>query len=164
VPLVLIPQILLSGRVVDVRTMKDRPGVIHLARLTPSFGAQRMMDVSYFWNQRLSQPRPTATNPRAIRNLTTDHNKAFTNLKESDPRYNRLQALEEQERENPALTDNAGFQTEKNALSSAISADYGFKATYTQLAPGLWAIGGLVAWTLLGYLIAYFGIRAKERG
>jgi hypothetical protein len=144
--------------------MKDRPGVIYLARMVPSFASQRMMDVSYFWNQRLSQPRPTATNPRAIRNLTTDHNKAFTNLKESDPRYTRLQTLEDRERDNPALADDADFQAEKTTLGDAISANYGFKATYTQLAPGLWAIGGLITWTLLGYLIAYFGLRAKERG
>ena len=164
VPLILIPQILLSGRVVDVRTMKDRPGVIYLARLVPSFASQRMMDLSYFWNQPLTQPRPTATNPRATRNLPTERNKAFTNLKESDPRYTRLQALDERERENPALADDAAFQAERSALSDVISASYGFKATYNQLAPGLWAVGGLVAWTLLGYLIAYFGLRAKERG
>ncbi len=164
VPLILIPQILLSGRVVDVRTMKDRPGVIYLARMVPSYAAQRMMDISYFWNQPLAQPRPTPTNPRATRNLTTEHNKAFTNLKESDPRYTRLQALEERERENPALADDAAFQSERSALSDVINANYGFKATFRQLPPGLWAIGGLVAWMLAGYLIAYFGLRAKERG
>jgi hypothetical protein len=85
-------------------------------------------------------------------------------LKESDPRYTRLQAMEDRERDNSALADDAAFQAEKNALGDYISANYGFKATYTQLAPGLRAAGALLAWTVLGYLIAWLGVRAKERG
>jgi len=49
VPLLLIPLILLSGFVTPAHEM--RPAVRSLAALTPSFSAQRMMDISCLWGK-----------------------------------------------------------------------------------------------------------------
>lgn len=52
VPLILIPQILFSGFTVPARDMSDP--VLAVSRIMPSFAAQRISDVSFLLNQKIS--------------------------------------------------------------------------------------------------------------
>ena len=51
VPLILIPQILFSGQPVKVSSMRD--SVYAVSSPMPTFAAQTVMDVSFFWGQEL---------------------------------------------------------------------------------------------------------------
>jgi ABC-type multidrug transport system ATPase subunit len=51
VPLILIPQILFSGFTVKAHLMS--PAVRAVARVMPTFAAQRLVDTSFFWNQQV---------------------------------------------------------------------------------------------------------------
>jgi hypothetical protein len=51
VPLALIPLILFSGYTVPANEM--RPSVAAVSRFTPAFAAQRCMDVSFLWQQKI---------------------------------------------------------------------------------------------------------------
>ncbi len=68
VPLVLIPQILFSGLVVETNQMpRSCPG---LTSLMPTYAAQTMMDVGAFWNRPVTgnlynEPRQGARTPQA---------------------------------------------------------------------------------------------------
>jgi len=69
VPLILIPQILLSGFVTPASEM--RPEVRQVAQLFPAYSAQRLMDISCVWG------RP------ATRQVLTDYWDAVANIKEA---------------------------------------------------------------------------------
>ncbi len=66
VPLVLIPQILFSGHPVPAHEMK--PTVYAVANAMPTFGAQRLMDVSFLWKRTIA------------RGTLSDHWTSFRNL------------------------------------------------------------------------------------
>lgn len=71
VPLLLIPLILFSGYTVNAYEMK--PGVAVVARLLPTFAAQRAVDVSFLWRQRIA------------RNTLADHWTSFRNVNRDTP-------------------------------------------------------------------------------
>ena len=52
----------------------------------------------------------------------------------------------------------------KGDLRAVAAADLGLRKVYTRADIGLVAVLKLAGWTLLGYLVAWFGLRAKERG
>jgi ABC-type multidrug transport system ATPase subunit len=66
VPLVLIPQILLSGYPVPTHEM--RPAVALAAETMPTFASQQMMDISFLWNKPLA------------REVLSDHWVSFRNM------------------------------------------------------------------------------------
>lgn len=66
VPLVIIPQILLSGYTVPAMDM--RPSVLAVSRMVPSFNAQTLMDVSVLWNKELSRDT-ISEQPISVANL-----------------------------------------------------------------------------------------------
>ncbi len=66
VPLLLIPMILLSGYSVPAHSM-EKP-VVKISTITPAFAAQRMMDTSFLWRQRIA------------RRTLSDHWVSFRNL------------------------------------------------------------------------------------
>lgn len=53
VPLVVIPQILFSGYVFGLKQWRERPAAAVISRVCPSYAAQRLVDISLFWNQPL---------------------------------------------------------------------------------------------------------------
>ena len=69
VPLVLIPQILFSGFTPPAGEMK--PGPYLVSRAMPSAAAQNVMDVSLFWNRKISGSRRVDF-PSAFSNLNRD--------------------------------------------------------------------------------------------
>ncbi len=69
VPLVLIPQILFSGFTPPAGEMKDGPYLV--SRLMPSAAAQSVMDVSLFWDKKIS-PSMVVDYPSAFSNLNRD--------------------------------------------------------------------------------------------
>jgi ABC transport system ATP-binding/permease protein len=68
VPLALIPLILFSGYTVPANEMK--PAVAAVSRFTPAFAAQRCMDVSFLWGQRL-QDETLRNHMTSYRNVAT---------------------------------------------------------------------------------------------
>lgn len=70
VPLVLIPQILFSGFTPPAGDMKTGPYVI--SRLMPSAATQSVMDVSLFWNRKITGSMRVDF-PTAFSNLNRDH-------------------------------------------------------------------------------------------
>lgn len=66
VPIVIIPQILLSGFTVPAKDM--RPSVLAVSRIIPSFNAQTLMDVSVLWRKELSRD-VISENPIPVSNL-----------------------------------------------------------------------------------------------
>jgi ABC-type multidrug transport system ATPase subunit/pSer/pThr/pTyr-binding forkhead associated (FHA) protein len=135
VPLVLIPQILFSGLVVETRLMTS-PGVFLLTNAMPSYAAQTMMDVGAFWH------RPIRGGMYQNRLKAGDHMQdlELRSLRRTLP---------------PALAGKA-----REMARSAL----GTNKTYDGSRFGLWAAGKLLLWTLAGYAAAWFGLRAKERG
>ena len=66
VPLMLIPQIIFSGRTVAPGDMSK--SVLAVSRLTPSFSAQTVMDTSFLWQKELSGE------------VISDHGQSYRNL------------------------------------------------------------------------------------
>jgi ABC-type multidrug transport system ATPase subunit len=66
VPLILIPQIIFSGRTVAPGDMSK--SVLAVSRLTPSFSAQTVMDTSFLWQRELSG------------DVISDHGQSYRNL------------------------------------------------------------------------------------
>ena len=71
VPLLLIPQILLCGQTEPAAGMSAP--VYAVARLMPSFAAQKLMETSFFWSRPVSGE------------VLSDHHTAFTNLNRAAP-------------------------------------------------------------------------------
>ena len=82
VPLVLIPQILFSGFTPSAGDMKDGPYFV--SRLMPSAAAQSVMDVSFFWNQKITGSM-RVDYPSSFSNLNRDRSlrngQVFTNAR-----------------------------------------------------------------------------------
>ena len=137
VPLVLIPQILFSGLVVETNQMSS-PVVYSLTRLMPSYAAQTLMDVGAFIDRPITG------------NLYDAHKKAGDHLR--DLLLRQFVAHPPQ----PGAT--------KGDLRALAAAQFRIGAVYRRFDVGLLAAGKLLAWTLLGYFTAWCGLRAKERG
>ncbi len=137
VPLVLIPQILFSGLVVETNQMTS-PVVFALTSAMPSYAAQTMMDVGAFLNRPITG------------GIYNAHKKAGDHLK--DLRLRELAARP------PSPT------TSRGDLRALAAADLGVRKVYTRAEVGWFAGLKLLGWTLLGYATAWFGLRARERG
>lgn len=135
VPLVLIPQILFSGLVVETGDM-TKPGVFALTSLMPSYAAQTMMDVGGFWKREITG------------GVFNHRKKAGDHLRDLIKR--------------DVLTRNPGFSNGE-ALEEARGA-MSMGTVFARKDFGLWAAGKLVIWTLLGYAVAWGALRQKERG
>ena len=136
VPLVLIPQILFSGLVVETNQM-SAPGVYALTWPMPSYAAQTMMDVGAFVG------RPVTGD------LYTAHKKAGDHLKD-------LLLRESEAHPPPGLG--------KGELRARASERLRIGAVYRRADVGWLAAGKLLAWTLGGYGVAWGALRARERG
>ncbi len=136
VPLVLIPQILFSGLVVETNQMSS-PLVYALAQPMPSYAAQTMADVGAFIG------RPVTGE---IYNV---HKKAGDHLK--DLWLRELVAHPPQ----PDLT--------KGELRALAAQQFRIGEVYRRWDVGWIAAAKLLVWTLLGYLTAWLALRAKER-
>ena len=137
VPLVLIPQILFSGLVVETNQMTS-PVVFALTSAMPSYAAQTMMDVGAFIGRPITG------------GVYNTHKKAGDHLK--DLRLRELAAYPP----SPSAT--------RGDLRAMASAELGVRKVYTRADVGLLAALKLAVWTLLGYWAAWWGLRAKERG
>ncbi len=137
VPLVLIPQILFSGLVVETKEMASNV-VFRLTSIMPSYSAQTMMDVGAFWN------RPI------IGGMYNNRQKAGDHLKDL-----RLRELVSNP-PNPEMT--------KGEMRAQAAKELGVRKIYNRADVGTIAALKLLTWTLLGYVTAWFGLRAKERG
>jgi hypothetical protein len=51
VPLIIIPQILFSGYVFSLKQWREGRVAAAISRVSPSYAAQRLVDISLFWNQ-----------------------------------------------------------------------------------------------------------------
>ena len=137
VPLVLIPQILFSGSVVETNQMTS-PVVFALTSAMPSYAAQTLMDVGAFIGRPITG------------GVYNAHKKAGDHLK--DLRLRELVAHP------PSPT------TTRGDLRAIASADLGVRKVYARTDIPFAAALKLAGWTLLGYWAAWFGLRAKERG
>ena len=137
VPLVLIPQILFSGLVVETNQMTS-PVVYTLTSAMPSYAAQTMMDVGAFLNRPITG------------GIYNAHKKAGDHLK--DLRLRELAAR------------SGGRALPRGDLRAEAAAELGVRKTYTRVDVGLFAALKLLGWTLLGYAAAWFGLRVRERG
>ncbi len=54
VPLILIPQILFSGFVIELEHWKEKPAIVETARVIPSFSSQRIIDTSLLWKEKIT--------------------------------------------------------------------------------------------------------------
>ena len=134
VPLVLIPQILFSGLVVNTGEMS--PSVLALTSAMPSYAAQTMMDVGAFWHQ------PIDGELYLRREKARDH----------------LTDLLRRELAHRLPPEQAGHARELANQAFALG------KTYDRADLAILAAFKLVAWTLVGYLAAWCGLRMKERG
>ena len=137
VPLVLIPQILFSGLVVETNQMSS-PFVYHLTQAMPSYAAQTMMDVGAFIDRPVTGGRYDA------------HKKAGDHLRD---------LLLRQFVSHPPIPG-----LNKGELRALAASQFHLGAIYRHPETGLLAALKLVSWTLGGYLVAFLGLRAKERG
>ena len=137
VPLVLIPQILFSGLVVETNQMTS-PVVYALTSAMPSYAAQTMMDVGAFLNRPITGV------------IYNAHKKAGDHLK--DLWLRELVA-------HPA-TRNVG----KGELRARATDAFRTGQVYRLTSVGTRAAGVLLAWVLAGYLTAASALRARERG
>ena len=137
VPLVLIPQILFSGLVVETNQMSS-PVVYTVTRLMPSYAAQTMMDVSAFID------RPVTGD------LYDIHKKAGDHLRDLLLREYIMHPPQ------PGLV--------KGDLRALAAARFRIGMTYRRTDVGLVAAIKLLVWTLTGYVIAWASLRSKERG
>ncbi len=137
VPLVLIPQILFSGLVVETDQMSS-PLVFAVANVMPSYAAQTLMDVGAFYQ------RPI------IGGVYNNRKKAGDHLKDL-----RLREMI-QSPPQPGMT--------RGDMRAAAAAAFKARSVYSRPDIGFWAAGKLLAWALAGYIVAWFGLRAKERG
>ena len=134
VPLVLIPQILFSGLVVGTSEMS--PAVLALTSVMPSYAAQTMMDVGAFWHQ------PIDGDLYLRREKAREH----------------LTDLLRRELVHRLPPEQAGRARELAGKAFALG------QTYDRADVATLAAFKLVAWTLVGYLAAWCGLRMKERG
>ena len=139
VPLVLIPQILFSGLVVETVDMHSKV-VYALTSIMPSYAAQTMMDVGAFWHRPITIP------------LHNNRDKAYNHLK--DLRARELLA------QSPDLKQGDAMGMARESLKVGASPP----TVYNAANVGGLAAFKLLAWTLAGYVTAWFGLRAKERG
>ena len=140
VPLVLIPQILFSGLVVETNEM-NKPGVFALTNLMPSYAAQTMMDVGAFWH-------------RKIEGAVYNHRqKAGDHLKDLFKRDFQVGL---------AKSGMSPDAARSQALDDARTA-MGMNTVLTRADFGVFAVK-LVIWMLLGYVVTWFVLRQKERG
>ena len=137
VPLILIPQILFSGLVVETNQM-SRPLVYALTRLMPSYAAQTMMDVGAFID------RPVTGD------LYDAHKKAGDHLRDL------LLREYVQHPPQPGLL--------KGDLRALAAKQFHLGAVYRREDVGLLAALNLLAWALLGYVAAWAGLRRREQG
>ena len=136
VPLVLIPQILFSGLVVETSQMTS-PFVFTLTNLMPSYAAQTMMDVGAFIG------RPVTGG------IYNTHKKAGDHLK--DLRLRELTAHPPK----PVAS--------RGDLRASAAAELGVRKVYTRAEVGVFAALKLAVWAVLGYATAWLGLRARER-
>lgn len=135
VPLVLIPQILFSGLVVETRDM-TRPGVFAITNLMPSYAAQTMMDVGAFWKREITG------------GVYNHRKKAGDHLKDLIKRdYLARQ---------PGLSSSEAMEEARGAMSMG--------TTFARKDFALAAAIKLLAWMGLGYAVAWGALRQKERG
>lgn len=137
VPLVLIPQILFSGLVVETNQMSS-PVVYALTSVMPSYAAQTMMDVGAFLNRPITG------------GIYNAHKKAGDHLKDL-----WLREL---------VAHPGGPGVGKGALRARATDAFRTNQVYRQTGVGTRAAGVLLAWTLAGYLTAALALRARERG
>ncbi len=137
VPLVLIPQILFSGLVVETNQMSS-PVVYALTAPMPSYAAQTMTDVGAFVG------RPVTGDLYGV------HKKAGDHLRD---------LLLREYVAHPPQPDMI-----KGDLRALAAEKFRIGAVYQRRDVGWIAAGKLLAWTLLGYLTAFLGLRARERG
>ena len=137
VPLVLIPQILFSGLVVETSDMSSKL-VYAVTNIMPSYAAQTMMDVGAFHERKI------------IGGVYNNRKKAGDHLKD---------LLLREYVSNPPQ---AGMTKGEMRLKAAES----FKAgkVYSRPDVGFAAAAKLLLWALVGYVVAWIGLRAKERG
>ena len=134
VPLVLIPQILFSGLVVGTGEMSAP--VLAVTSAMPSYAAQTMMDVGAFWHQ------PINGELYLRREKARDH----------------LTDLLRRELGRRLPPEKAGQARELAGKAFALG------QTYDRADLAIIAAFKLLAWTLVGYLAAWCGVRMKERG
>ena len=134
VPLVLIPQILFSGLVVGTGEMSRT--VYALTSTMPSYAAQTMMDVGAFWH------RPINGDLYLRREKAREH---LTDLLRRD------------------LVGELPPERRGEARVLAKQA-FAMGRTYNRADLAALAACKLLAWTLLGYAAAWWGLRRKERG
>lgn len=134
VPLVLIPQILFSGLVVETKQMPR--SAFLFTSLMPSYAAQTMMDVGAFWH------RPITGNLYNAREKAREHLLHLLRLK--------LQGTLPPERVGEAR------ELAKGAFA--------MRETYNWDDVGMWAALKLAAWTFAAYGAAWLGLRSRERG
>lgn len=135
VPLVLIPQILFSGLVVETSDM-IKPGVFAITNLMPSYAAQTMMDVGAFWKREITG------------GVYNHRKKAGDHLKDLIKR----DYLAHQ----PAMSSSEATEEARSAMSMGtifMRKDFGLAAAIK-----------LLTWMGLGYAVAWVALRAKERG
>ena len=135
VPLVLIPQILFSGLVVETNQMTTA-GVFLVTNAMPSYAAQTMMDVGAFWHRQIGGA------------MYNNRQKAGDHLRDLELRSLKRSLPPERAEEANGLA--------RGAL--------GMGKVYDGSRFGYVAAGKLLLWALIGYVAAWFGLRAKERG
>ncbi len=134
VPLILIPQILFSGLVVNTGEMSGP--VLAVTNLMPSYAAQTMMDVGAFWHQPINGEL-YLRREKARNHLTDLLRRELTRLSPSE------------------LADSPRAQAQKA---------FAMGKEYNRADLAVLAAFKLFAWTLLGYAAAWCGLRLKERG
>ncbi len=137
VPLVLIPQILFSGLVVETNQMTS-PVVFALTNAMPSYAAQTMMDVGAFLHRPITG------------GIYNAHKKAGDHLKDL-----RLREL---------LARPRARLVSRGDLRATAAAELGVRKVYTRADVGVFAALKLLGWMVLGYAAAWVGLRARERG
>jgi ABC-type multidrug transport system ATPase subunit/pSer/pThr/pTyr-binding forkhead associated (FHA) protein len=137
VPLVLIPQILFSGLVVETNQMSS-PMVFALTNIMPSYAAQTMMDVGAFWNRKI------------VGAVYNSRQKAGDHLKD---------LLLREYLNNPPRPDMT-----KGDMRLEAARSFSIGKTYTRTDVGIVAAIKLLLWAVIGYVAAWFALRAKERG
>ena len=177
VPLILIPQILFGGFVVTRPEMS--PSVRGFSFIVPSFNAQRMMDVSVLYGQRMPRITNDTKIPAFLGSLDDEHetvkwsslgeNRSETYDKVSDRNksWQNLAVICEivgQRSKEPSQGSGKTSDVDSVERRTDISAPFVKGVMFQNAIPAAVAMEILAAWIAASYLVTFLGLNLKQTG
>ena len=181
VPLILIPQILFGGFVVTRPEMTW--SVRGFSTIVPSFNAQRMMDVSMLYGQRVPRIANDTKVPVFLGSLDEEKEKVkwhlgsqqgsqtalveetYDKVSDRNKSWQNLTVLAEiAGQRKKEFSPGSGKSNDVDSVESRTDVLYRKDDMYFDLAPASAAASVLAIWIAASYVVTFFGLRLKQTG